>query len=612
MTEAHNKTSTIIEDQFPDFVRSEGPNFVAFLKAYYEWMEETGNVTDAKNKILSYRDIDRTIDDFIEYFRTELLQNIPTNVLANKRTLAKNIIDFYRAKGSEKSYRLLFRMLYNDEIDFYYPGQDILRPSSGKWIIDRSIRVIATSLTADVFSLLGQDIIGTDSRATAKVENVIQYNISSRRISEIFLTDISGTFIPGEYIVTDLTEPAVIRISGVFTSVTINTGGAGHHLGDAVSFISSGSGVGANGYISNIGGGLINFSLTDGGYGYTNSATVSVISLDDGSGADLDFTVGNYQTYTKVNDIIRPLRNVVLNTGPTFTSLGSNSSIVTGPLATANISTVLSAALSTTDYQLGEIISITTTAAGQDYTLSPRVIISDPMVTAWGISDGAGGYFGNNAVIDGSITSGRVAGVSVNNPGIGYANGETLTIRNLSNTSATDATGSAGFDALFVYPGKYLGTDGFLSSDKKLQDSRYYQEYSYVLKTGQYISHYRDTLKKLLHPAGTALFGEIQIVDTLDLEPELDEDTQVVEYTLSGDIQISFSNTIIGLGTSFLTDFANGATVWIKDTSGIGSLEDGIYKIGTVIDDQQATLLTPYGKTTLTSGLLYYANTNLI
>ena len=39
MSTLKNKVSVLVENQLPDFVRSENPNFIAFMKAYYEFME---------------------------------------------------------------------------------------------------------------------------------------------------------------------------------------------------------------------------------------------------------------------------------------------------------------------------------------------------------------------------------------------------------------------------------------------------------------------------------------------------------------------------------------------------------------------------------------------
>ena len=73
----YNKISALVQDQFPEFVTEEGPKLIAFTKAYYEWMEQSGNLADASKNILSYQDIDTTLDQYLQYFKTEILKNIP-------------------------------------------------------------------------------------------------------------------------------------------------------------------------------------------------------------------------------------------------------------------------------------------------------------------------------------------------------------------------------------------------------------------------------------------------------------------------------------------------------------------------------------------------------
>lgn len=58
---------------------------------------------------------------------------------------------------------------------------------------------------------------------------------------------------------------------------------------------------------------------------------------------------------------------------------------------------------------------------------------------------------------------------------------------------------------------KWLSNDGFLNDTKYLQDSYYYQSFSYVIKTGQGVEVWRDYVKKVLHPSGFRFFGEILI-----------------------------------------------------------------------------------------------------
>lgn len=66
--------------------------------------------------------------------------------------------------------------------------------------------------------------------------------------------------------------------------------------------------------------------------------------------------------------------------------------------------------------------------------------------------------------------------------------------------------------------GKYVNEDGWLSEDsKKIQDSFYYQDFSYVVKTSTAIGEWRNELLGTAHPSGFALFGEINPVANLDM-----------------------------------------------------------------------------------------------
>ena len=136
-----NKTSLLTDSLLPDYLETEGPQLQAFVRAYYEWMETNGQMTDRSKNILDYQDLDKTTDEFYEYFKREILSLFPKNILSDKAITYKRIKDLYRSKGSEESFKLLFRILYNEDIDFYYPSQDILRASDGRWIQEQSIRL---------------------------------------------------------------------------------------------------------------------------------------------------------------------------------------------------------------------------------------------------------------------------------------------------------------------------------------------------------------------------------------------------------------------------------------------------------------------------------------
>ena len=76
MKEIESSISQFTEQLFPAFYREEGPNFIAFVKAYYEWMETSGQLIFHARNISDYRDLDRTLEEFIVHFKEKYLHNI--------------------------------------------------------------------------------------------------------------------------------------------------------------------------------------------------------------------------------------------------------------------------------------------------------------------------------------------------------------------------------------------------------------------------------------------------------------------------------------------------------------------------------------------------------
>ena len=73
------KTSLLIPSQLPEYIRDNPDygNFVSFLQAYYEWMEQNGNATDRAKNLLNYTDIDATSSEFLKYYVNDFLPYFP-------------------------------------------------------------------------------------------------------------------------------------------------------------------------------------------------------------------------------------------------------------------------------------------------------------------------------------------------------------------------------------------------------------------------------------------------------------------------------------------------------------------------------------------------------
>ena len=208
------KTSVLVAEQLPDFVLEEGPKLQRFLEAYYEFMEQNAGAIDGTKNLLSYQDIDTTTDSFLQYFREEIYKNVPDSALIDKRLLAKHIREMYRNKGTEKSYKFLFRALYNEDVDFTYPGDFLLRTSDGRWTEEKYLRVTGLG-EASAGAIEGQVITGDTSSAYARVEKVDQIVEGGTLITELYLGSIVGTFSNTETVTSDVTSTtAQIKVNG--------------------------------------------------------------------------------------------------------------------------------------------------------------------------------------------------------------------------------------------------------------------------------------------------------------------------------------------------------------------------------------------------------------
>jgi len=64
--------SNFVENQFPQFYQEDGPTFILFMKAYYEWMESDGNPIGEARSLFDNRDIDNTTENFLQHFQKKL------------------------------------------------------------------------------------------------------------------------------------------------------------------------------------------------------------------------------------------------------------------------------------------------------------------------------------------------------------------------------------------------------------------------------------------------------------------------------------------------------------------------------------------------------------
>ena len=144
-------------------------------------------------------------------------------------------------------------------------------------------------------------------------------------------------------------------------------------------------------------------------------------------------------------------------------------------------------------------------------TLISGAFILDETVT--GLASGATARFKAQDNATGIIKMDQLSATPFQENEVIRGNSSTKTAL-VNSYTKTNIPGKVG--AVVDRTGKFINEDGFISdSSKKIQDSYYYQDYSYVVKTATSIVNWRDDLLSTVHPGGWAVFGQVDIASKL-------------------------------------------------------------------------------------------------
>jgi hypothetical protein len=118
----------------------------------------------------------------------------------------------------------------------------------------------------------------------------------------------------------------------------------------------------------------------------------------------------------------------------------------------------------------------------------------------------------------------------------------TVTVSGITGTSLTLSSAqtiSANTVLTIVQTGSYADTKGMLSNNIKIQDSAYYQKFSYLIRTGKNLADWKNAFTKLVHPAGFKFFGEILLLTQLTRAALGDSDKVSLRVAGEGPTQAS-------------------------------------------------------------------------
>ena len=521
-----------------------------------------GNPVQNIQQLLEYANVDSTIYSFLDRFRDSFLDGMVDNLTSgvDKRKLIKSIRDLYVSKGTRKGHELFFRLLFNDDAVISYPTENMIRTSDGVWTTRKLMRI--QQVAGSVDELIGQTVVGQTSGATAIPVSTIGIREAFTDIVEIEIDEDTqtGTFQNGETVkgTSNLTDQDVsFTIYSVITGATVSSTDEGQYYtaGQTVNIATAGSQT-ATVSVETVGSGevtdividdagsnfavrdVINFSNT-GTDGTGISAEVAVVggavAPEAGDVAEYGMALDDHivleeATQIEQNDAYHGTKIVLED--DTFANLGVSAEkgsitdvrLISGGFGYTKLPTITSISttsgtgaklLPVSSAGIGSIKSIKVGNTGFNYNSAPTLnpfrhaVIKD-ITGTFEVGDTLTSHSGTVSAFDAARQL-----ISINTTA-NLVTGNTITT---SGASAKIAqidipTTTATVGTIATTAGEFLGERGKISSDvMRVQDSNYYQDYSYVVKVGESINTWRNAIKRTVHPAGWAVFGEVSIVN---------------------------------------------------------------------------------------------------
>ena len=467
-TNLANKTSLKVPSQLPEFVRSgeDYQTFVAFIQAYYEWMEQQ-NIGESKEGVIygtqnlsNYQDVDyrepgESFNKFIDYYINDFLPNFPTTALTDKTKLVKIAKKLYEIKGTPASYQFLFRALYNSDAEIFLTRDAVFKASDGKWYVSKSLRLATNDET--FLSIQNLRIIGLTSKSIATIER----GISVGNRIELYISNIERLFQSGEdiLVVDNNNQPMYFKdgvavnssvvgsttltakILGSISSVTINskkrgqlyTGRSDTYSGDPVVFyggLNTVDGIGATAYVNETTtGSLRAITLVDGSYGYREDPNTYIqISGGGGSGAIANVGSVNPATQIDVNYVPRDYLSTGIRSmtiGGSYTAFAAGTTINAGSFIVGQKYTIVF--VGTTNFvsigAASSTIGVTFTATGVGTGTGTATFIKSANTSL------------ANSLAFTAFSTYSIASVLLNNGGGGYSSLPTVRAKSMYDTT---------------------------------------------------------------------------------------------------------------------------------------------------------------------------------
>ncbi len=524
----YNNISYVIDRYIPQNIKDNYPLYYNFIETYYEYLQQNNQFVayNMVKSIQDWNDVDTTLDDFIDYFKKEYI-NLPLE--DDWGLYIKHYKEIYASKGSTKSLEFFIKLLTGLNVEVYYPNRYLMKSSDG---IYRSYTIIFCERDNNINynDYISTRVHGGLSLATGIIEKIEIYDTYVK----IFLSSVNGEF-NNEPIFFNNGAEFKTNIVNVLSGIKIIENGNNYTVDDNIT-ISNYSNVKAK--IESIySGSLDKINIINGGVGYQEGDilnfvcdkteeyfslpvvrvtdvvlpiwdyTYDITLVDGGKG----YEIGDILSYNDIHIEVTEVDELNFNKIKSFEIISNLGYLdINGEIeledGTGDEASFYITSTRTTLHnpnEVGKILNVKILNPGYGLLTVPTLVD----ITT---SNGTGAEF---EVI--SEKAGGIRSISIYYPECNITELPNLIIDSLTGTNAI-------IEPVISYQYQempyYYQAGSFLSDIFKLQDSYYWQEYSYVLNvTGSVLEKYKDIFKSLLHPAGYAFFTNTELINYIDL-----------------------------------------------------------------------------------------------
>ena len=115
-----------VAEVLPHYFREEYPNLIAFMEAYYEYVDSDESIS-AIQDLFSVYDIESTSLTNLEYIFGTIADGANSTYFNEPREVLRNFAQFYRVKGTKYSAEGFFRAFFGIDVEVDYPKQRIFK-----------------------------------------------------------------------------------------------------------------------------------------------------------------------------------------------------------------------------------------------------------------------------------------------------------------------------------------------------------------------------------------------------------------------------------------------------------------------------------------------------